>query len=183
MRRKLKLGEPSKVVGWSRKWSDPVQLSRPWQRQPVPDWPVTPACQLPTRTCRVICTSSAWWAAPSPPVSLPAHFGLGLEILASFDTLRQHQPELRCWLLECCQHSWGSQEMCAACRSLGDSAGGWDKPGRHACRACLILSGLIQTTGTTMVEMTTQQHSTSTQSPSQGNISPAASGQESCYCR
>lgn len=158
-------------------------MSRPWQWQPVPDWPVTPTRQLLARTCRVVRTSSAWWAALSPLVSLPAHFVLGLEILASFNALRQHQPELRCWFLECCQHSWGSQEMCAACGSLGDSAGGWHKPGRRACWACLVLSGLIQTTGTTVVEMTAQQHSTSTQSPLQGNISPAVSDQEPCYCR
>lgn len=80
----------------------------------------------------------------SEPVSLPAPFGLGLCILASFATHECYK--LQYWLLLYFQHSWGSQEVRAACWRCGVSTGGWqrfplqDKPGRSTC---LALSGLI----------------------------------------
>lgn len=118
MRRKLKLGKPSKVIGWSWKSSGPVQLSGPWQWQPVPDWLVSPVWLLPARSCRVVSSSSACWAALPHPVSLPAHFGLGLEILAPFATL-PHQPWLWCWLLLRFQHLGQSGDACSLLETWG----------------------------------------------------------------
>lgn len=116
MSRKLKLRKPSKVVGWSWKWSCPYSwvddangsLSQAgwWHGS---GWSLTRAEEV--------------WVYPLhggqlfPQVSLSAPFGLGLEILASFATLECHR--LQYWLLLYFQRSWGSQEVHASCWRSG----------------------------------------------------------------
>lgn len=177
MRRKLKLGKPSEVVAWSWKWSGPVQLSGPWQWQPVPDWLVTPVQLLPAGSCRVVSSSSPWGAALSPPVSLPAHFGSGLEILASFATLSATPAWAVALVIialsalsghsgDACSlpETWGVTRWLAEISSaaqawqmcpLGLPSPVWPDSNDRLCN---------------MVEMTTKQHSTSMQSLLQGNI-------------
>lgn len=154
----------------------PAQLSGWWQWQPVPDWLVTPGLAGPWQELQS-CSSSAWWAAlPTQFLSLlplawavnscffchswvPQAAVLVVTVLSAF----LGQPGGVCSLLE----TWGFYRWLAKISAPGQA---WQK---HLCSPVWPDSNdsLYR-----VVEMTTEQHSTSMQSPSQGNIAQSVSG-------
>lgn len=134
----------------------------------------------PARSCRVVSSPSAWWAALLPSVSLPARFSLGLEILVSFVALSA-TPARAAVLVVTVLSALGAVRR--GVQLDGDLVirQGAGRNFHLLCLPCPIWPDSNNRLYS-VVEMTTKQHSTSTQSPLQGNVSPGVSGQESWWC-